>query len=70
MGGAGVQRGAIVGQTSEDGTEVVDREVDHRHLHHTILSAVGLDPQSTFEVGGQSIPVADPSGEPIAELLA
>jgi hypothetical protein len=70
VGGAGVQRGAVIGKTSDNGTEVVDRQVDHRDLHHTILSAVGIDPQSTFEVGGQSVPIADPSGEPIEELLA
>ena len=70
MAGCGVQDGAIIGATNKDGTEVADREVDHRHLFHTFLQAAGVDSTKEFHVDGRAVPVADPSGEPIRELLA
>ena len=69
LGGANVQRGAVIGSTNDNGTAVKDREVDHGHLFHTYLQAVGVDSQSHFSVGGQDIPVADPAYAPIEELL-
>lgn len=70
LGGAGIQPGAVIGCTNENGTEVVDRAVDHGHVFHTILEAVGVDSRGEFQVGGRTFPVADPSKGPIAELLA
>jgi hypothetical protein len=70
LGGCGIQRGAVIGKTNENGTAVVDREVHHGHLFHTYLSAVGLDPTSHFEIGGRPIPLADPAVSGIKELLA
>lgn len=70
LGGCGVQPGAIIGKTNKNGTAVADREVDHRHLFHTYLSAVGLDSTASFNVGGRKMPMADPSGFAIKELLA
>jgi uncharacterized protein (DUF1501 family) len=70
LGGCGIQRGAVIGKTNPNGTEVVDRQVDHRHLFHTYLRAVGLDSRGEFQIGGRSVPMADPAGEPIQELLA
>jgi uncharacterized protein (DUF1501 family) len=70
VGGCGIQPGAVIGKTNRDGTEVADRQVDHRHLFHTYLQAVGLDSTGEFHIGGRSVPMADPSGEPIKELLA
>jgi uncharacterized protein (DUF1501 family) len=70
LGGAGVQHGAVIGKTNDNGTEVVDRAVDHGHVFHTILQAVGIDSQGEFDIGGRAFPVADPSKTPIAELLA
>jgi uncharacterized protein (DUF1501 family) len=70
LGGAGIQRGAVVGKTSDDGMMVVDRQVDHGNLFHTYLQAVGLDSKSDFVIGGRKYPLADPSKGPIAELLA
>ncbi len=69
LGGAGIQPGAVIGKTNATGTEVVDREVDHRHLFHTYLQAVGLDSMGEFHIGGRSVPMADPSGSAIEELL-
>lgn len=69
LGGAGIQRGAIIGATGADGVQVTDREVDHGHLFHTYLQAVGVDSLGHFSIGGQDIPVADPAYAPIEELL-
>jgi hypothetical protein len=70
LAGSGLQAGAVIGKTNDKGTEVVDRQVDHRHLFHTYLRAVGLDSTAEFHVGGRDMPMADPSGGPIEELLA
>lgn len=70
LGGCGIQPGAVIGKTNDNGTEVADREVDHGHLFHTYLKAVGVDPAQKFDAGGRPIPVADPSVEAISELLA
>jgi hypothetical protein len=70
LGGAGIQRGAAFGKTNEDGTKVVDGQVDHGNLFHTYLRALGLDPTGSFDVGGREVPMADPMSAPIKELLA
>jgi uncharacterized protein (DUF1501 family) len=70
LGGAGIQRGALIGATNKDGTEVADRQVDAGHLFHTYLSALGLKSSGHFTVAGQKMPMADPAFEPIDELLA
>jgi hypothetical protein len=59
----------VIGKTNANGTKVVDREVDHGHLFHTYLSAVGLDSSSSFDIGGRQQPMADPSRSSISELL-
>jgi len=70
LGGAGIQRGALIGATNEKGTEVTEREVDTGHLFHTYLRALGLKSQRHFKIDGRNIPMADPAFEPIKELLA
>jgi len=70
LGGCGIQSGAVIGKTNDNGTEVTDREVDHGHLFHTYLKAVGVDSTAKFDAGGRSIPMADPAAAPITELLA
>jgi uncharacterized protein (DUF1501 family) len=70
LGGCGIQPGAVIGKTNANGTAVADREVDHRHLFHTYLRAVGVDPAFKFDAGGRPIPVGDPSAATIEELLA
>ena len=70
MGGCGIQPGAIVGKSSQDGTKVTDREVDAGHLFHTYLSALGLDSTEDHDFPGRSIPIADPAADPIEELLS
>ncbi len=70
LGGCGIQPGAVIGKTNANGTEVTDRQVDHGHLFHTYLRAVGVDSTAKFDAGGRAIPMADPAAEPITELLA
>ncbi len=70
LGGAGIQPGAVVGKTNDNGTEVIERAVDHGHLFHTILQAVGVDSTGEFDVGGRNFPIADPAKSSIKELLA
>lgn len=70
LAGAGVQRGAVIGKTDDKGTSVVDRQVDHGHLFHTYLRAVGLDSTASFDIGGRQIPMADPAASAIEEVLA
>ena len=48
---------------------MTDRAVDHGHIFHTILQAVGVDSMGEFEIAGRTFPVADPSRGAIAELL-
>jgi hypothetical protein len=70
VGGHGIQKGAIIGKTNANGTEVVDRKVDHGHLFHTYLSALGVDTSGSFNIDGRDLPIADPAYQPIRELLA
>ena len=70
LGGAGIQSGALVGKTNEQGTAVVDREIDHGHLFHTYLRAVGVDTAQDFDIAGRKYTIADPAKGPIKELLA
>jgi hypothetical protein len=70
IGGCGIQPGAVIGKTNANGTEVSDRQVDHSHLFHTYLRAVGVDSTAKFDAAGRSIPMADPAAGPIQELLA
>jgi len=70
LGGSGIQRGAVIGTTNDNGTAVTDHEVDHGHVFHTLLSAVGVDSKGEFDIGGRKYPVADPAKGPIKELLA
>lgn len=69
LGGTGIEPGAVIGKTNENGTAVVDGEVDHGHIFHTILQAVGIDSAGEFVIGGQPFPVADPAKGPIWDLL-
>ncbi|MCA9216109.1 MAG: DUF1501 domain-containing protein [Planctomycetales bacterium] len=70
MAGCGIQPGAVIGAMSKDGTEIADREVKPADLFHTYLRAIGLDPTNEFDIGGRAVPMADPTGEAIEELLA
>lgn len=70
MAGCGLQHGAVVGAMSDDGMQIKDREVNQADLFHTYLEALGIDPTAEFNLGGREIPIADPTGNSIEELLA
>ncbi|HEV3025479.1 MAG TPA: DUF1501 domain-containing protein, partial [Pirellulales bacterium] len=70
LAGCGLQKGALLGKTNDDGTAVVDREVDARHLFHTYLRALGVDSTANYPGLNRPIPIGDPAGDAIQELLA
>lgn len=70
VAGCGIQPGGVIGAMGKDGMEIEDREVKPADLFHTYLQAVGLDPTEEFDIGGRSVPMADPTGHSIEELLA
>lgn len=69
LGGGGIQPGAVIGKTNENGTKVTDREVDHGHIFHTVLRAAGINSKAEFDIGGRKYPIADPAKDAITELL-
>jgi hypothetical protein len=69
MAGAKVARGAVYGATNDEGTEVVDGQVDHGQLFHTYLSAVGVDSSQSISVDGRDVPLADPAVGPVAKVI-
>ena len=70
LGGTGLQAGGVIGRTNADGTEVVDEAVDHGHVFHTVLQAVGVDSHGSFHIAGRDHPIADPAKGPIEKILA
>ena len=69
MAGGRVARGAVFGKTNDEGTEVVDGQVDHGALFHTYLQAVGVDSTQTIAVDGRELPIADPAVQPVWKVL-
>jgi hypothetical protein len=69
LAGGPVPRGAVIGKTSEDGTEVIEDKIDAACLFHTMLLALGLDPADHWTVGGQEVPIGDPAGKPLLKLI-
>lgn len=70
LGGQGIVGGAVVGKTNATGTAVVDRQVNGGHLFATYFRALGLDPARKFYIDQRPIPMTDPAGSPIGEILA
>lgn len=69
MAGCRIPRGVAYGKTNDNGTEVVDGEVDHANLFHTYLAAAGVDTTGSFDIEGREVPIADPASEPIHDIL-
>ncbi len=69
LAGAGIVGGSIVGKTSPDGMEVIDRPVTAPDFLATVCRAVGVDPTSE-NLSEDRRPVKIAEGEPIDELLA
>ncbi len=68
--GAGLPGGVVLGKTSPDGSEVVDRPVAVPDLFRTICLLLGVDPDAEHRSPlGRPIKTVD-GGEPIRELLS
>jgi uncharacterized protein (DUF1501 family) len=70
LAGCGLQKGALIGKTNDNGTAVTDREVDARHLFHTYLRALGVDSTANYPTLNRPIPIGDPAADAIKEILA
>ncbi|MEZ6136113.1 MAG: DUF1501 domain-containing protein [Pirellulaceae bacterium] len=68
LGGAGIAGGSIVGKTSDDGMEVVDRPVSAPELLATVCRAVGVAPE-TENISEDRRPIKIVEGEAIQEIL-
>lgn len=70
LAGGGIRGGQVVGATSHDGTDVEQRPVSAPDFISTICSALGIDPRKQNESNvGRPIRIADPSAEPIREVV-
>ncbi len=70
VGGAGFKRGVVVGQTSEDGTQVVSEPYTSQDLMASVLKALGISLDTTFTTkSGRPMKIAN-SGKVIKELFA
>jgi uncharacterized protein (DUF1501 family) len=71
LGGGGIRGGQAVGRTSPDGLAVTQRSVKVPDLMATICLALGLDPRKQNRSNvDRPIRLADPSAEPVKEVLS
>ncbi len=69
LAGAGIQGGRVVGKTSADGQEVVDRAVSVEDLFQTICRAMKINAdKELYTPGGRPLKIVD-GGKPIGEIL-
>jgi uncharacterized protein (DUF1501 family) len=70
LGGAAIQGGRAIGQTSEDGTAVVTDPYSSEDLMATVCQALGISLQTTFKTpSGRPIKIAG-GGRVIGDLFA
>lgn len=71
MAGGGVQGGVSVGKTDELGSAAIENRYHVKHLHATILSLMGMDPErlSYFYGGLDQKLVGVEGAEPIHEIM-
>jgi hypothetical protein len=71
MAGTGVNKGIVVGETNDKGTEVKSEPYDIGSMFHTWYRALGVDPVKTeFDNAGQPLPIAHDEMNAIKEALA
>ncbi len=71
LAGGGIKGGQVVGKTSDDGMEVIDRPVSTPDLLATVALALGLDPmKQNLSNVGRPIRFAEPTAQPIREVVA
>lgn len=68
--GCGIRGGTIHGKTNEDGTAVVEGEVNAGSVAATIFEAVGIDSKKDYHVGPRPVPLAKEDAEPIKAILS
>ena len=65
MAGGGVRAGTRIGATDELGLMAVERPVQFRDLHATILTALGIDyDRLSFSVNGRDERITGVAGSP------
>ena len=70
LAGGGIQVGQVIGESSEDGTEIKQRPVSIPDLHATILTAMGLDvTKDYFAPDGRLFRLSD-NGKAVSELIS
>ena len=70
MAGTGIQRGVVLGETLENGTDVKTEPYDIGHMFHTWYHALGIDSKvEEFTNGTQPLPIAHDDMEAVDELL-
>jgi uncharacterized protein (DUF1501 family) len=71
LAGAGVKRGAAIGQTDEFGYNIIEDAVDVHDLHATVLHLMGLDhTKLTYKFQGREFRLTDVSGNVVRQALA
>ncbi len=68
LAGGGIAGGQAYGQTTEDGMEVVDGQINQLDLLSTLCGALGVAGKANISPSGRPIPIAD--GTPVKEVLA
>ncbi len=72
MAGGGIKGGISIGQTDELGASAVERPLEVKNLHATILQQLGIDPNSlSFPHAGLDEKLVGVEGaKPIREIIA
>lgn len=69
VGGAGFKKGVVVGETSNDGKEVISEAYSSQDLMASVLNALGISLETTFKSkNGRPMKIAN-SGKIITELF-
>jgi hypothetical protein len=69
LAGGGIAGGQVYGETSDDGTEVVDGKIDQQDLLASLCQALGVNP-STENIADGGRPIAIAEGNVISEVLS
>ena len=69
VGGGGIKGGTVVGQADETGQEITDGAITVPDLFATLLTALGIDPQSEFRTEFGAVARASDHGRPVTALL-
>lgn len=70
LAGSGLQRGMVLGGTTDNGAWCKDEAFDIGHLFHTVFRCVGIDPEKTeYDNDGQPLPIAHDDCGPIQQIM-